>query len=111
VTDWDRFEGRNHWGSIVQGSRHREKLCISCRLFRSFALSEGAAFRTLSSRDLPKKRPAYKLVLVADLQDFAHDRFWGFFLSLTPDDSPLLVRNLGTQDIYALDWEEAEAGH
>jgi hypothetical protein len=80
-------------------------------LVGSFALSEGAAFRTLSSRDLPKKRPAYKLVLVADLQDFAHDRFWGFFLSLTPDDSPLLVRNLGTQDIYALDWEEAEAGH
>jgi hypothetical protein len=37
--------------------------------------------------------------------------FWGFFLGLTPDDSPLLLRNLGTQDIYALDWEEAEAGH
>jgi hypothetical protein len=26
-------------------------------------------------------------------------------LTLAPDDSPLLLRNVGTQDVYALDWE------
>jgi hypothetical protein len=26
-------------------------------------------------------------------------------LALTPDDSPLLLREAGTQDVYALDWE------
>jgi hypothetical protein len=29
----------------------------------------------------------------------------GGALALTPDDSPVLLRNLGTQDIYSLDWE------
>jgi hypothetical protein len=35
---------------------------------------------------------------------------WEFrsFLSLIPDDSPLLLRNNGTQDIYSLDWETAK---
>jgi serine/threonine protein kinase len=35
-------------------------------------------------------------------------RFWGPFGSLTglaPDDSPLLVRDISSQEIYALDWQ------
>ena len=28
------------------------------------------------------------------------------WLALAPDDSPLLLRDTGTQDVYALDWEE-----
>jgi Tol biopolymer transport system component len=30
---------------------------------------------------------------------------WWPWMGLTPDDSPLLVRDIGTQEIYALDWE------
>jgi hypothetical protein len=34
--------------------------------------------------------------------------YWTASLTLTPDDSPLLLRNNGTQDIYSLDWETAK---
>jgi Tol biopolymer transport system component len=30
----------------------------------------------------------------------------GPWLGLGPDDSPLLLRDIGTQDVYALDWDE-----
>jgi hypothetical protein len=33
-------------------------------------------------------------------------RFFGPWLGLGPDDSPLVLKDIGTQDIYALDWEE-----
>jgi hypothetical protein len=29
----------------------------------------------------------------------------GSALALAPDDSPLLLRDMGTNDVYALDWE------
>ncbi len=29
----------------------------------------------------------------------------GYWLGLGPDDSPLFLRDIGSQDIYALDWE------
>jgi hypothetical protein len=28
----------------------------------------------------------------------------GLWVGLTPDDAPLLLRDTGTQEIYALDW-------
>jgi hypothetical protein len=31
--------------------------------------------------------------------------FAGIWTGLTPDDSPLLLRNVSTEEIYALDWE------
>ena len=42
---------------------------------------------------------------VADLKDFRQAVGWGAFLGLAPDDSPLLLRDADTQDIYALHWE------
>ena len=30
----------------------------------------------------------------------------GYWFGLTPDDSPLILRDTGTQEIYALDWHE-----
>jgi eukaryotic-like serine/threonine-protein kinase len=30
---------------------------------------------------------------------------WGQWMGLAPDDSPLILRDIGTQEIYALDWE------
>jgi WD40 repeat protein len=44
---------------------------------------------------------------VADLKNFVYTgHFPDSSLSLTPDDSPLLFRDAGTSDVYALDWEE-----
>src|SRR3989475_3472747 len=42
---------------------------------------------------------------VFDLKDISPTGYWGFSLTLAPDDSPLMLRNAGTQDVYALDWE------
>ena len=42
---------------------------------------------------------------VADLKDFPQAGYVGYWLGMAPDDSPLLLRDLGTQEIYALDWE------
>lgn len=42
---------------------------------------------------------------VLDLKDVSPTGYWGNSLTLAPDDSPLLLRNVGTQDVYALDWE------
>src|SRR5262249_11657814 len=48
----------------------------------------------------------HKLERLASLKGLR--RFWGQFASwtgLTPDDSPLLVRDTSSQEIYALDWQ------
>src|SRR5271156_1306856 len=44
-----------------------------------------------------------KLERVADLKDFRQTGYFGYWLGITPDDAPLLLRNAGTQEIYALD--------
>jgi hypothetical protein len=46
-----------------------------------------------------------KVEYVADLKGLTTTGYWGISLTLAPDDSPLMLRNLGTQDVYALDWE------
>jgi len=43
---------------------------------------------------------------LVDLKDFSEAGHWGTWLGIAPDDSPLLLRVAGSQDIYALDWEE-----
>jgi serine/threonine protein kinase/Tol biopolymer transport system component len=45
---------------------------------------------------------------VASLKGFPITGYWGFFLALTPDDSPLLLRDTGTQEVYSVDWEAAK---
>ncbi|MGC1450350.1 MAG: protein kinase [Candidatus Sulfotelmatobacter sp.] len=42
---------------------------------------------------------------VADLKSFATTGRYGGSLALAPDDSPLLLRDTGTQDVYSVDWE------
>jgi eukaryotic-like serine/threonine-protein kinase len=49
-----------------------------------------------------------KVEVVADLKDLPTTGYWTASLTLTPDGSPLLLRNNGTQDIYSLDWETAK---
>jgi len=46
-----------------------------------------------------------KLERVADLKNFRQAGFFGYWLGLAPDDSPLLLRDTGTQEMYSLDWE------
>ena len=47
----------------------------------------------------------HKSEIVADLKNFVSAGRYGGALALTPDDSPLLLRDTGTQDVYAVDWE------
>jgi len=47
----------------------------------------------------------HKVERVADLKSFRQAGFYGGWLGMEPDDSPLLLRDTGTQDIYALDWQ------
>jgi len=47
-----------------------------------------------------------KVERVADLAHFRTTGRWDGSLTLAPDDSPLLLRDAGTQEVYALDWEE-----
>ncbi|MBZ5563550.1 MAG: protein kinase [Acidobacteriia bacterium] len=46
-----------------------------------------------------------KVERVADLKDLRITGHYGFWVGLAPDDSPLLLRDAGSQDIYALDWQ------
>ncbi len=46
-----------------------------------------------------------KLEQVVSLTDFHQAPAPGNWMGLAPDDSPLLFRDAGTQDIYALDWD------
>jgi serine/threonine protein kinase len=48
----------------------------------------------------------HKTERVVDLKNFATAGFYGFWLAVAPDDSPIMLRDAGTQDVYALDWEE-----
>lgn len=46
-----------------------------------------------------------RLEQVVSLKEFHSAPGWGDWHGLAPDDSPLLVRDAGIQDIYALDWQ------
>ncbi len=47
----------------------------------------------------------HKAEAVVDLKNFVVTGRYGGALALAPDDSPLLLRDTGTQDVYSLDWE------
>jgi serine/threonine protein kinase/Tol biopolymer transport system component len=46
-----------------------------------------------------------KLERVADMKNFRQTGYFNFWLGIAPDDSPLLLRDIGTKEIYALDWQ------
>jgi hypothetical protein len=43
---------------------------------------------------------------VLDLKSFATAGRYGGTVALTPDDSVLLLRNTGSQDVYSVEWEK-----
>lgn len=47
----------------------------------------------------------HKTEQVVDLKSLATTGRYGGALSLAPDDSPLLLRDTGSQDVYSVDWE------
>jgi Tol biopolymer transport system component/DNA-binding winged helix-turn-helix (wHTH) protein len=68
-------------------------------LYFDTSLSEDAAFERVRISD-------HKLERLFSLKGMR--RFWGPFGSrtgLAPDDTPLLVRDISSQEIYALDWQ------
>jgi hypothetical protein len=48
----------------------------------------------------------HKVERVAEFKNFKTTGRWWISLSLAPDDSPLLLRDASTSDVYSLDWEE-----
>jgi eukaryotic-like serine/threonine-protein kinase len=46
-----------------------------------------------------------KVEQVANLKGYQMTGYWGFWLGLAPDDSPLLLKDTGSQEIVALDWQ------
>jgi Tol biopolymer transport system component/predicted Ser/Thr protein kinase len=46
-----------------------------------------------------------KVELVTSLNGLPTTGYFSIFLTLAPDDSPVLLRDRGTQDVYALDWK------
>ncbi len=48
----------------------------------------------------------HKTDRVVDLKNFAPVGYYGQWYAVAPDDSPIMLRNAGTQDVYSLDWEE-----
>ncbi len=47
----------------------------------------------------------HKTERVADLKNLVITGRFGGSLALAPDDSPLVLRDSGTQDVYSLDWQ------
>lgn len=48
----------------------------------------------------------HKVEPVADLSNMITAGRYGAALALAPDDSPLMLRDTGSQDVYSVDWEE-----
>jgi len=46
-----------------------------------------------------------KTEIVVDVKDFSATGRYGAALALTPDDQPLMLRDIGTQDVYSVDWQ------
>ncbi len=47
----------------------------------------------------------HKIEPVVDVKNFATTGRYGSCLTLTPDDSPVLLRDTGIQDVYSVDWK------
>ncbi|MBV9182445.1 MAG: PD40 domain-containing protein, partial [Acidobacteria bacterium] len=47
----------------------------------------------------------HKTERVTDIKNFALTGYYGYSLALAPDDSPLLLKDAGTYDVYSLDWQ------
>lgn len=51
------------------------------------------------------RAPDWKAERVADLKNIHLTGFYGLSLSLSPDDQPIVTRDNGSQEIFAIDWQ------
>jgi eukaryotic-like serine/threonine-protein kinase len=63
-----------------------------------FDFSRGNSVERIRIRD-------HKLEKIADFNNFSATGRYGAALALAPDDSPLLLRDAGSQDVYSVDWQ------
>ena len=47
-----------------------------------------------------------RLEQVVSLKAFHMTGYWGLWFALTPDDSPLLLKDAGTHEIVSMEWHE-----
>ncbi|HEY1801498.1 MAG TPA: hypothetical protein VGG46_11245 [Terriglobales bacterium] len=50
--------------------------------------------------------PSGKIEQIADLEKFQTTGIYGFWLGLTPQDVPLLLKDAGTQDVVRMTWHQ-----
>src|SRR5882724_3900057 len=90
------------WKQVHEGLEVRlvpapdgEEVFILCR----------SAERQAKEQAMHERFEKRMLERVADLKNFRQTGYWTFWLGMAPDDSPLLLRDTGTKEIYALDWQ------
>jgi serine/threonine protein kinase/Tol biopolymer transport system component len=88
------------WEELVRSDVGFEEWSRSGRFVFFKRLGNRAAFLRVSIK-------SHKVDEMADLQNVKNTGWsGGLWLGLTPENSPLLLRDTGTQEVYALDWSE-----
>jgi Tol biopolymer transport system component/predicted Ser/Thr protein kinase len=86
------------WSEIMKGSGGFPNWSADGRYVYFLRWPENPAVLRVRASDRKVER-------VADLKNLRITGYFNIWLGVTPDDSPLLLRDTGSQDIYALDWE------
>jgi WD40 repeat protein len=60
---------------------------------------------TVNPAVMRARASAGKAEPAVDLKDVHTTGFYGLSLSLTPDDQPIVTRDNGSQEIFAIDWQ------
>ena len=84
----------HHWTTVQEGLRGYPTFSRDSRWIYFLRFIDAAVLRVPVSGG-----PAEQVI---DLKDFRLGGFWGFWMGLDPTDAPLLLRDEGTEEIYAL---------
>ncbi len=86
------------WSELARGSVGWEEWSKDNQYIYFFDYSGTGAISRVRLSD-------HKIERIADLRTLAPTGYEGSWFAITPDDVPMLLRDIGTQDIYSLDWE------
>jgi Tol biopolymer transport system component/DNA-binding winged helix-turn-helix (wHTH) protein len=89
--------GTQHWTSLRKGKVDFPSWSHDSRFIYFVGLFERGVFRVPVSGGRAER--------IVDLKDFRHTGWFTFWMGLDPDDAPLLLRDRGTDEIYALTLE------
>jgi Tol biopolymer transport system component len=87
------------WAELAQGSMGWLEWSKDGQYLQANDSSGTGAIIRIRLSDHKKER-------IVDLKNFQTVGFYGSWFAVAPDDSPIMLRNAGAQDVYALDWEE-----